>query len=77
MKKGKAQFVVQAGEEFEIHISGPNPNIADPTGLIGGTTFEFKAPEDRSDLKWIRAYTTDHEVGSQFLTRLKFDNILD
>jgi hypothetical protein len=47
---GKRIFCVAAGEEFDIHIIGPNPSCVDPAGEIGGSTFEFRAQEDRKDL---------------------------
>lgn len=56
---GKKIFCVKAGEEFDIHIMGPNPSCADPAGEIGGSTFEFRAQEDRNDLIRTGAYTTD------------------
>ncbi len=34
-------FVVEEGERFDVHISGPNPNVADPMGERGGRTYEY------------------------------------
>ena len=66
MIKTKQVIVVQAGEEFEVHIAGPDQNMADPTGIIGGATFEFTANEARTDLIRTRAYTTDYPPGEYY-----------
>ena len=55
----KRVFVVQAGEAFDIHVSGPKTSLADPEGIIGGSTFNFVTAEDRKTLKCVHAYTTD------------------
>jgi hypothetical protein len=46
----KRMFVAVAGEEFTIHVPGPEVNMADPCGFIGGRCFEFKVAEDRNDI---------------------------
>jgi hypothetical protein len=68
--KKKRVFVVQAGEEFEVHIAGPNQNIADPTGIIGGSTFEFSASQDR-ELLQKNGYKIVYEKGALGLTRIQ------
>ena len=59
------EFTVNAGEEFNIHIAGPIQNIADPSGLVGGTTIRFKASEDRMYLQVTRATHYSERIESQ------------
>lgn len=54
---GKKIFCVKDGEEFDIHVMGPVQTVADPSGIIGGSTFEYIA--NRKELVKVRAYTTD------------------
>lgn len=68
--KWKQVFVVQAGEEFEIHIAGPNQNVADPTGIVGGSTFEFSASQDRKLLQK-NGYKIIFEEGAPCLKRVQ------
>ena len=55
----KRVFVVQAGEAFDIHVIGPKMSLADPEGIIEGSTFNFVTAEDRKNLKCVSAYTTE------------------
>jgi hypothetical protein len=71
MIEGKKVFVVQAGEEFEIHIAGPVQNLADPTGIVGGSTFEYTACNDRSNLVRTAAYSISVKPGQRFLERTR------
>jgi hypothetical protein len=48
----KRMFVAVAGEEFIIHVPGPEVTMADPCGFIGGHCFECKVSEDRQEIIW-------------------------
>jgi hypothetical protein len=36
-------FVVEAGQEFEIQVMGSEASVADPTGIINGITYRYRA----------------------------------
>ena len=70
----KKILVVEAGEEFTIHIKGSAPSVSDPMGYVGGSTFEFTAAEDRSHLTPTKAYTVvrDTDFPLQPTDRVQF-----
>jgi hypothetical protein len=70
----KKILVVEAGEEFAIHIKAPVCSVSDPMGYVGGSTFELTAAEDRSHITPTKAYTVvrDTDFPLQPTDRVQF-----